>query len=352
MAARLSLVAAAACLCVAATASAAVAAPRPDRVRVVRVAAVTPTATAASGLSATEAPVGDCTIDSGSPTDASHCGEPAADIVGDDGSGSISRTMIAFPAGLGLPAGATILSSTLTINVQGAFGSTVAWIFQLDRPFSHGAASWNSYDGTHAWSAAGGDFDNALQAAQTVSAAGTASFSITPMTQAWADGTRIPELMMLPFSKAGNAFSFASVASGNGPSLTIAYQPPPPPAVASTPVPTPIPSPAVPRALHTKLVLAWTWSHAIVWLRHASIGRYPGNATLTVSCRKRGCPRPLRRTATGHAGVRRLLTRSIERRYRAGDVLTITLAAPGYRPKSARVRLRNGKVPLVSLLTR
>ncbi len=324
---------------------------RVARVRVIRVAAATATATTANGLSATEAAAGDCTIDSGSPSDASHCGEPASDIVGVDGNGSINRTMIAFPAGLGLPAGAKILSSTLTITVQGAFGSTAAWIFQLARPFSHGTASWNSYDGAHAWSAAGGDFDNALQAAQTVSSAGTASFSITPMIQTWADGKRIPELMMLPFAQAGNAFSFASVASGSGPSLTIAYQPPPP-AVASTPVPTPIPSPTAPRTLHTKLVLAWTWSHAIVWLRHASIGRYPGNTTLTVSCRGRGCPHPRRRTATGRARVRRLLTRSIERRYRAGDVLTITLAAPGYRPKSARVTLRNGKIPRVALLTR
>jgi len=182
---------------------------------------------ASQSLSTTVQPTADCTIYSGSPTSSADCGGGSDDEVGDDGNGSLYRTMISFAGGLGIPAGSHILSSTLTIDVAGAFGSTPSWVFQMTRAFSPGAATWDAYDGVNAWSTAGGDYNDSLQASSTVTGPGAVSFTITPMTQAWLDGTApTPELMILPYTGAGNAFSFANQASGNGPYLTVAYQPP------------------------------------------------------------------------------------------------------------------------------
>jgi hypothetical protein len=38
------------------------------------------------------------------------------------------------------------------------------------------------------------------------------------------------------------------------------------------------------------------------------------------------------------------------RRYRSGDVLRITVTAPGYRAERAEVRFRYGRLPLAKLL--
>jgi hypothetical protein len=77
----------------------------------------------AAALSTTAEPSADCTIFSGSPTSAAQCGGGPDDLVGSDGNGALHRTMVSFAGGLGIPAGSHILSSTLTINVLGAFGS-------------------------------------------------------------------------------------------------------------------------------------------------------------------------------------------------------------------------------------
>ena len=136
---------------------------------------------ASQSLATTVQPTADCTIYSGSPTSSANCGGGSDDLVGDDGTGNLYRTMISFPPGLGIPAGSHILSSTLTIDVVGAFGSTPTWVFQMTRGFSPGAATWNAYDGVHSWSTAGGDYSDSLQASATVAGAGDVSFSVTPM---------------------------------------------------------------------------------------------------------------------------------------------------------------------------
>jgi hypothetical protein len=200
----------------------------------------------ATGLSTTVTASADCTIFSGSPDSAAQCGGGSDNLVGSDGNGALYRTMVSFDGGLGIPAGSKVLSSTLTIHVLGAFGSTTTWVFAMVRPFTPGAATWNSYDGVNRWSTGGGDHNDSLQASATVSAPGTVSFSITPLTQAWVDGTNtLRELEILGFSGKGNVFSFGNKASGDSPQLTVAYQPPSPPGttgpVVTTPVSTPLP---------------------------------------------------------------------------------------------------------------
>ena len=252
----------------------------------------------------------DCTIFSGSPTSAAQCGGGSDDTAGTDGNGALYRTMISF-ANLDIPAGSTVNSATLTIDVLGAFGSTAATVVDMTRGFAPGAATWNAYDGVHPWSTAGGDFNASPHTVDTVSAAGGVSFSIPALIQPWADGTdSVQQLMIVGFTGTGNVFTFDNRASGNGPVLSVNYTPPPPPTtttnppttgpVVTTPVPTPLPVAKGKRALRIKVALAWTWNGPAIHLRKVKVGTMPGDTEADHGLRRRRLPAPL-----GHQGVRR-----------------------------------------------
>lgn len=68
---------------------------------------------------------------------------------------------------------------------------------------------------------------------------------------------------------------------------------------------------------------------------------------LTIRCTGRGCGHPRVVTGRGRGAVHRLLRALAGRRYRAGDVLHITFAAPGRRPERAEVIIRDGRKPRV-----
>jgi hypothetical protein len=296
----------------------------------------------------------DCTIFSGSPASAAQCGGASDSTSGTDGNGALYRTMVSF-SNLDVPAGSTINSATLTIQVLGAFGSTNATVLDMARGFAPGAATWNTYDGVHPWSAAGGDFDATPHTTVSVSAPGAVSFSIPALIQPWADGTdSVSQLMILGFTGTGNAFTFGNVAHANGPVLSVNYTPPPPPPtspttgpVVTTPVQTQLPVPKGRRALRIKVALSWTWNGPAIRLRKVKVGTMPGDTKLTMGCDGKGCPRHSGAKVTGARRVRRALLRLAGRRYRAGDVLTVTLSAPRYRSEHARIFFRDGTRPLL-----
>jgi serine/threonine-protein kinase len=120
--------------------------------------------------------------------------------------------------------------------------------------------------------------------------------------------------------------------------------------VVTTPVSTPVPVPQTPDELAVKLVLKWTWSHAVTRLHAAKIGSFPRRLQIFVQCRGRGCPAKRDISAYGPRNVRRLLRAIRGARYRAGDKLLIILKAPGYLPERALVKIRNGKLPHMTLL--
>jgi hypothetical protein len=174
--------------------------------------AATPRATVGATVGATA----DCTIYSASASSAAQCGGGSDNLAGTDGNGAFYRAMVSFTSGLRIPAGSTVISATLTIQVLGAFGNTDATVLPMSRAFTPGAATWNTYDGVHPWSTAGGDYSVNPHVSATVSAAGTVSFSIPSLIQPWVDGTDpIRQLMILGFTGTGNVFSFANKASGN-----------------------------------------------------------------------------------------------------------------------------------------
>jgi hypothetical protein len=299
-------------------------------------------------VSTTVGAVTDCTVYSKTPSDPSLCGGGSDDLVGTDGNGFFYRTMVSF-ANLNIPAGSTVNGATFTINVLGAFGSTAATVVDMTRAFAPGAATWNTYDGVHPWTTAGGDYNASPHAADTVSGAGAASFSIPELVQPWVNGsTPYGQLEIVGFTGTGNAFTMA-----HAPTLSVTYTPPPPPPttttspVVTTPVATPLPVAHGVRALRIKVVLSWTWSGARIRLRKVKVGTMPGDTKLTMTCQGGGCPRHSAAKVTGARKVRRGLLRLAGRRYRAGDVLSVKLTAAGYRQERARIFFRNGKRPLI-----
>jgi hypothetical protein len=134
------------------------------------------------------------------------------------------------------------------------------------------------------------------------------------------------------------------------PPPTTTTPPSTPPPVATTPASTPIPVPTAPHELAVRLTISWTWNHATTRLHAAKIGSFPGGAQIFVQCRGKGCPGKRDISAQGARNVRRLLHRLRGERFHAGDRLRIVLKAPGYLPERALVKMRDGKLPDVTLL--
>jgi hypothetical protein len=155
----------------------------------------------------------------------------------------------------------------------------------------------------------------------------------------------------------GTSPSIAALASGG---YETAYQGPPSPSqpVVTTPVTVTVPSPSPTpvghpgkhsqRRFKVKIAVTWTWVHAHSRLRHMRVSKLPAAASVTISCRGRGCPLRIR-----HADKRKLkrLVASVQGTiYRAGDHVYITVSAPGYLSERARFTIRNGALPTVRLL--
>jgi hypothetical protein len=308
-----------------------------------------------ASVSTTVGAAADCTVYSKTPSDASLCGGGSDDVVGTDGDGFLYRTMVSF-RNLDIPTGSTVNSATLRIQARGAFGSTNATVVEMTRAFIPGAATWSTFDGVHAWATPGGDYNASPHTVVPVSAAGAVSFSVPELVQPWVSETNtVRQLEIVGFSGTGNAFTMA-----HEPTLSVTYTPPPPPAtttpttptapsgpVVTAPVPTPLPVAHGVRALRIKVVLSWTWNGAQIRLHKVRVGTMPGATKLTMGCQGDGCPRHSAVKAAGARRVRRALLRLAGRRYRAGDVLSVTLIAKGYRHERARIFFRNGKRPLI-----
>jgi hypothetical protein len=137
--------------------------------------------------------------------------------------------------------------------------------------------------------------------------------------------------------------------------------PPPPPApsgggttTVAPPPSSPPPStspPATPKRLthlRVRILLRWVWDGAQTWLTGLRFTRLPRDATVSVACRGRGCPRtPVRASARHLTKLRRQLVRH---RYRRGDRITIKVTAPGTTPEVASVVIRDGRKPRAGLL--
>ena len=96
------------------------------------------------------------------------------------------------------------------------------------------------------------------------------------------------------------------------------------------------------------MVLSWTWNHGTTRLHRIQIPHMPRRATLTVSCRGRGCSHRARRS--DHRHLRGLIRWLDGHRYRAGQQVTLVIAEKGFRPERVQADIRYGRLPRVRLL--
>jgi hypothetical protein len=133
-----------------------------------------------------------------------------------------------------------------------------------------------------------------------------------------------------------------------------------PPAPTPTPTPVhpapatqtlPVPAPAL-RSKHgrvrAKVFLSWTWNHARTRLHGVRVRGVPHNGRISIRCAGKGCPETA--TTARYKHLNRFLRSLDGRVYRAGDVLTITVSAPGKQSERIAVRIRDGALPVARLL--
>jgi hypothetical protein len=124
--------------------------------------------------------------------------------------------------------------------------------------------------------------------------------------------------------------------------------PPPPPAQAVTTVPTPPAGRPGHRRVRVRITIDWRWAGMRTRVVKVEMSRLPRRARIMVKCTGRGCPLTRRHARAAHVKV--LLHRLAGTTYRAGDVISITISAPGRVAERARITIRDGRKPLAALV--
>ncbi|MHB8688127.1 MAG: RHS repeat-associated core domain-containing protein [Candidatus Dormibacteraceae bacterium] len=130
-----------------------------------------------------------CEIQNAGHANTNECGDGTSLYVGYDGTTYVHRSLMQFNVQNSIPVGAQVthaglavyLNSTSTTN----YGSVSA--YQLTQAWTT-ALTWNQYDGTNAWTNAGGTFNSTALASQTPNSAGWwywHSASTTALAQGW-----------------------------------------------------------------------------------------------------------------------------------------------------------------------
>ena len=118
--------------------------------------------------------------------------------------------------------------------------------------------------------------------------------------------------------------------------------------VQPIPQPTPIPLPKGKHALRIKLLITWTWNHGTTRLRRYTLGPMPHSTRFFISCKGPRCPRPQTLRAAGPKRIHAVLERLVGHRYHAGDVLTVSFTAKGWKRERAKITIRDGRKPKVA----
>jgi len=150
------------------------------------------------------------------------------------------RTLLRFDVS-SIPSDSVILNAQLGLYAQSMTGtsSKQVGVYRLTQSFTS-SATWNAYDGTHAWASAGGDFSAGQDAVinpSVGSAAGWTYWYPTKLVQEWVDGANTDAnpagyanngLIVKDVTEhsVNNEITYASqTATSNQPYLQVAYEP-------------------------------------------------------------------------------------------------------------------------------
>jgi RHS repeat-associated protein len=166
-----------------------------------------------------------CTIASATPTVSGGCTEMR---VGKDSSGAEQRGLLSFDMSRFYPKAAVILDAELQLGLLSATTTNVASVnvAALTKPYT-AQATWNTTNGTTAWTSPGGDSVPAgTTAVSTTGTPDALRWYPTEQVQKWVDGTTAEHGFLLQ-STGTNVLTFGGSGASypNYPVLTVRYDP-------------------------------------------------------------------------------------------------------------------------------
>lgn len=103
------------------------------------------------------------------------------------------------------------------------------------------------------------------------------------------------------------------------------------------------------KGVKAQFVLAWHWLNSWTVLRSISIRHVPRQARIALSCTGRSCPR-LKPSSVTAKHLKRLLATLKGARFRAGDMVRITITAPHMTTERIQLTIRYNREPKARLL--
>jgi YD repeat-containing protein len=176
----------------------------------------------------------DCTIANGADANASLCGGRLHVGVESGSSSTVARSLLHFELS-SIPRGSVILSSNFQMLFEEEYASQNPLeleVFGLSRSFTPGA-TWNSFNGTEPWSAAGGDYATPAAGRQELQPEyhhGWVSFGFAPLVEHWVQEPSSNHGILLKASNESTAGYDSFIQGENreeqpGPLIDIVYSP-------------------------------------------------------------------------------------------------------------------------------
>lgn len=179
----------------------------------------------------------DCAMYSGAYATSSYCSLGYLQVGGVNGgnptvsNGYVQRSVIRFDLS-SIPTSAKVLDANMYLQAYYATATTTAYpqnVHLLSRGFTQ-SATWNTYDGTHPWTAAGGDFTSTVQTTTSSLAAKPAYTRFGPVTaatQGWVTNPNANYGLLLKqgTENVSQKYTYYATASATGsqPYLTVHY---------------------------------------------------------------------------------------------------------------------------------
>jgi RHS repeat-associated protein len=172
----------------------------------------------------------DCAFESGSGANTNYCGSGSHLTAGYAGAGSsVQRSALLFNVQNAIPAGAQVTHASVDLYLDSTSTSSYANVdlFQLTQPWTT-AVTWNDYDGSHAWTTAGGTYNATALAGKTPSTAGWYEWgnsATSLLAQDWLNGTTPNDGLLLRAATESNTevYTFESTRQTNLPVLNVFY---------------------------------------------------------------------------------------------------------------------------------
>ncbi len=165
-----------------------------------------------------------------SPDDVNNFGA-AASLVIDRESGDLQRALLLFNLSA-IPTNATITSATLNLQATAIDGTLNISVYEMLRAWNEGSgngtadtANWTQSAPATNWTSAGGDFNSTAVANLNTNSTGQHAWNLTTLVQAWVDGTKTNNGLMVasPDGGGNRTATYDSSEGATPPQLVISY---------------------------------------------------------------------------------------------------------------------------------